>query len=249
MAGLLVLFQKKKNDSNGFGVSAWTTCGPSTILSRRAEQTVLVASSPSFSERPWQPVTHHRPRSRRMLYDSRDTPQTRTRLAASNGNGDMDERNKNVGRTNVSAGSMLDWVGIAVQPIVWISLVSVATTGGGLPAGPFGLLGAVEGLSYLLVVGLAGAAIWGGTRRSFVVGGGRDDDDSSSDSPSSTTVSERLSLATLGLALLVLVKLIADQGCVPNAKPILDYSAYVPVCDAQETPGSFGGGGGGGGGQ
>ena len=130
--------------------------------------------------------------------------------------------------------------------------MSVATTGGGLPAGPFGLLGAVEGLSYLLVVGLAGAAIWGGTRRSFVVGGGRDDDDdddSSSDSPSSTTVSERLSLATLGLALLVLVKLIADQGCVPNAKPILDYSAYVPVCDAQQTPGFFGGGGGGGGGQ
>ena len=31
--------------------------------------------------------------------------------------------------------------GLVANPIVWASLVSVKTTGGGLPAGPFGLLG------------------------------------------------------------------------------------------------------------
>ena len=42
---------------------------------------------------------------------------------------------------------ILGSVGAISQPVVWVSLYFVATTGGGLPAGPFGLLGALEGLS------------------------------------------------------------------------------------------------------
>jgi hypothetical protein len=125
----------------------------------------------------------------------------------------------------LSPGSILGTAGLVVQPIVWISLVSVATTGAGLPAGPFGLIGAIEGLSYVLVVILAGTAA---LREDTVT----------------MPRSQQWSLATLGLALLVLVKLVADQGCIPNAKPILDYSAYVRVCDPQHTPGFFDGGGG-----
>ena len=36
---------------------------------------------------------------------------------------------------------ILGAVGLTAQPVVWFSLYYVATTGAGLPAGPFGLLG------------------------------------------------------------------------------------------------------------
>jgi hypothetical protein len=49
---------------------------------------------------------------------------------------------------------------------------------------------------------------------------------------------ERTSQVTLALALLTLASLVAQQGCVPNAKPLLDYSAYLPICET--TPGIFG---------
>jgi len=105
------------------------------------------------------------------------------------------------------------------QPIVWVSLYSVATTGGGLPEGPYGLIGGIEGLAYLAVVGWAGVGIF-----------------FSSSNPEKSkeetrTISEKISLITIGIGLLVLVNLVLNQGCVPNAKPILDYSAYVNVCD------------------
>lgn len=123
--------------------------------------------------------------------------------------------------------SLLGTVGIACQPIVWISLGFAANTGAGLPAGPFGLLGAVEGLSYLIVVGLVALNI--------LVGGGREEK-----SDASLETAQKLSSFTLLAALLTLLSLVKDQGCVPNAKPILDYSDYLPVCNPEDTPGLFG---------
>lgn len=116
--------------------------------------------------------------------------------------------------------SLLDTIGLISQPIVWISLYSVATTGAGLPAGPFGLLGAVEGIAYLVVVGFVVASI--------------------ARAPSLKLV-ESLSFLTLGAGIFTLCVLVAQQGCVPNAKPILDYSDYLPVCNPEQTPGLFGG--------
>lgn len=46
------------------------------------------------------------------------------------------------------------------NPIMWWSLFTLKTTGCGLPAGPFGLLGAAEGVSYLVVVGFVAAALY-----------------------------------------------------------------------------------------
>jgi hypothetical protein len=48
---------------------------------------------------------------------------------------------------------------LLAQPVVWISLYFVVTTGGGLPAGPFGLLGALEGISYLAVVAIVAVSL------------------------------------------------------------------------------------------
>ena len=119
--------------------------------------------------------------------------------------------------------NLLGSAGVISQPVVWISLYFVATTGGGLPSGPFGILGAVEGLAYLSVVGLVFRRIINPKK-----------------SCGALERAENLSIITLGASLLVLASLIYKQGCIPNAKPLLDYSNYVKVCNAEETPGLFG---------
>ena len=119
---------------------------------------------------------------------------------------------------------LLGSAGVISQPIVWISLYFVATTGGGVPEGPFGIFGAVEGLAYLSVVGLVFRRIINSKKSSGLL-----------------ERAENLSIITLGGSLLVLASLISKQGCIPNAKPLLDYSNYVKVCNTEETPGLFGG--------
>jgi hypothetical protein len=118
------------------------------------------------------------------------------------------------------AKSILETLGLISQPIVWVSLYSVGTTGAGLPSGPFGLVGAVEGLSYVFVLGFAVASLVRTPTLKLV---------------------ESLSWLTLGAGFVILCILVAQEGCVPNAKPLLDYSAYVPVCNPDQTPGLFGG--------
>lgn len=105
------------------------------------------------------------------------------------------------------------------------------TTGGGYPAGPFGLLGLLEGMSYLIVVGFAAAFAW----KNLIV-----DSSDKKDVVSAEDWAERASVISLVLALVVLLSLVVDRGCVPNAKPLLDYSDYLPVCIAEDAPGLFG---------
>ena len=50
-------------------------------------------------------------------------------------------------------------LGLASQPIMWWSLYTLKTTGCGLPAGPFGLIGAAEGVSYLVVIGFIASSL------------------------------------------------------------------------------------------
>merc|ERR1711965_1130890 len=50
-------------------------------------------------------------------------------------------------------------LGLVSQPVMWWSLWTLKTTGCGLPAGPFGLIGAAEGISYLVVIGFVAAAL------------------------------------------------------------------------------------------
>jgi len=116
--------------------------------------------------------------------------------------------------------------GLVAQPIVWASLYSVATTGAGLPAGPGGLLGALVGVSYLVIVGwVAGASV---VRRVPSTVSERNA------STAAAVAAEALSWVSLLAGLVVLARLVADQGCIPNAQPILDYSNYLPVCRSSE---------------
>ena len=130
--------------------------------------------------------------------------------------------------------------GLVAQPVVWTSAYFVATTAGGLPAGPYGLLGALEGVSYLAVLGLVGVS----TYRKATTGAGlgasslREATGAGVLGAGLLGVAEGLSYISLGLALLAALSLVVAKGCVPNAEPLLDYSAYVRVCSSD--PGLFG---------
>ena len=50
--------------------------------------------------------------------------------------------------------SATTYAGLAANPVALASLVSLSSTGCGLPKGPFGLLGAIETLSYLIIAGI-----------------------------------------------------------------------------------------------
>jgi len=119
-----------------------------------------------------------------------------------------------------AGGGVLESVGLVSQPVVWISLYFLGTTGHGLPAGPGGAIGAVEGIAYLVVVVLA--------LLPASIGSNKNEDNV--DGSSLPVDARTLSRITIALGLLVLAGVAAGKGCVPNAKPILDYSAYLPVC-------------------
>lgn len=112
--------------------------------------------------------------------------------------------------------------GLLANPVMWVSLYSVATTGGGLPAGPFGLVGLVEGISYLVVVGFVGAALF----KKMTTGSGL---------PAGPAgllgAAEGLSFLSILAGVGVLALLVGQLNCVPNALPLFDYSDKVNVCD------------------
>ena len=148
-------------------------------------------------------------------------------LAASQkkGSGNVDDGDSDSVKLSPNSSSSLALIGVGVQPIVWISLWSVATTGHGLPEGPFGLVGGIEGIGYLVVVGLA-------FKKVLIRTSDKNDynHEVSGDGTTISNLSETMSLGTLIVAILVVFKLQIDQGCIPNAKPILDYSSFVRVC-------------------
>ena len=113
-------------------------------------------------------------------------------------------------------------IGLAAQPVVWVSLWFVATTGGGLPAGPFGVVGLIEGLSYLTIVGYVGAALVSKVRTGSGLPAG----------PSGLLgAAEGLSFVSVAAGLVVLAVIsLGDAGCVPNALPLADYSERIKVC-------------------
>ena len=129
-----------------------------------------------------------------------------------------DDANATAGDDAINAVAVL---GLAAQPVVWTSLYFVATTGGGLPAGPVGLLGLLEGLSYVAIVGLVGSALL-----------------SRATTPDQSArrgllgLAENLSLFSVAAGFGVLAYIAAGPaGCVPNALPIADYSDFVKVCN------------------
>ena len=111
--------------------------------------------------------------------------------------------------------------GLIANAVMVPSLYSVATTGGGLPAGPFGLLGLLEGVSYLVVVGVVAASLF----KKVTTGSGLP-----AGPGGLLGAAEGLSFLSILAGLAVLATLVTQSACVPNALPLADYSSTVNVC-------------------
>lgn len=102
-------------------------------------------------------------------------------------------------------------LGLASQPVMWWSLYTLKTTGCGLPGGPFGLIGAAEGISYLVVIGFVAAALLSKVTSGKGLPAG----------PGGLLgAAEGLSFLTAVAGLAVLGFQLADYGYVPEAVPV-----------------------------
>ena len=95
--------------------------------------------------------------------------------------------------------------------VVFGSEYVLATTGCGLPAGPLGLFGLAEGLSYLGVVGLVGFSLFKKVKTGSGLPAG----------PGGLLgAAEGLSFLALVAGLVVLVLQVTNYGYIPNAVPM-----------------------------
>ncbi|GKY92295.1 hypothetical protein MPSEU_000200600 [Mayamaea pseudoterrestris] len=106
---------------------------------------------------------------------------------------------------------LLGGAGVLAAAIVLYSEYTLKSTGCGLPAGPAGLFGAAEGVSYLLVVGLAGYSLL----KKFMTGAGLP-----AGPGGILGAAEGLSFLAIAVGLVVLGFQLADYGYVPNAVPM-----------------------------
>jgi len=94
---------------------------------------------------------------------------------------------------------------------VLYSEFTLKTTGCGLPAGPFGLVGAAEGISYLATIGIAGASLATKAKTGSGLPAG----------PAGLLgAAEGLAFLAIVSGFAVLGFQLADYGYIPNAVPI-----------------------------
>jgi len=102
-------------------------------------------------------------------------------------------------------------LGLASQPVFWWSLYTLKTTGCGLPAGPFGLIGAAEGISYLVIIGFVASSLLSKVTSGKGLPAG----------PSGLLgAAEGLSFLSAAAGLAVLGFQLSDYGYLPEAVPV-----------------------------
>jgi hypothetical protein len=106
--------------------------------------------------------------------------------------------------------------GILASMVVLRSEFVLKTTGCGLPAGPFGLVGAIEGISYLGVVATAATAIVAATSKNK----SNNDYDNDNNIGLLRRLAISLSVSAIIFGIFVLVFQIFDYGYIPNAVPM-----------------------------
>ena len=101
--------------------------------------------------------------------------------------------------------------GVFASAVVLYSEFTLKTTGCGLPAGPFGAVGAVEGISYLAVIGIAGASLATKAKTGSGLKAG----------PGGLLgLAEGLAFTAIVVGLVVLAFQFQDYGYLPNAIPV-----------------------------
>ena len=102
-------------------------------------------------------------------------------------------------------------VGTKMSLIMLCSEFVLKTTGCGLPAGPYGLIGAAEGISYLGVTGLAAFSIYSKVKTGSGLPAG----------PKGILgLAEGLSFLAIAVGVGVLLFQVLDYGYIPNAVPV-----------------------------
>jgi hypothetical protein len=111
---------------------------------------------------------------------------------------------------NESDQTLLGVVGTVAGLVTLYSEYTLKTTGCGLPAGPFGLVGGIEGVSYLGVVGFAGVSLYKKLKTGSGLPAG----------PGGLLgAAEGLSFSAILAGVVVLGFQITDYGYIPNAVP------------------------------
>ena len=106
---------------------------------------------------------------------------------------------------------LLGSAGTIASLATFYSEFTLKSTGCGLPAGPFGLFGAVEGISYLGVAGLAGFSLFKKVKTGSGLPAG----------PGGLLgLAEGLSFLAILVGFIVLAFQILDYGYIPNAVPM-----------------------------
>ena len=101
--------------------------------------------------------------------------------------------------------------GVFASAVVLYSEFTLKTTGCGLPAGPFGAVGAIEGISYLAVIGIAGASLATKAKTGSGLKAG----------PGGLLgLAEGLAFTAIVVGLVVLAFQFNDYGYLPNAIPV-----------------------------
>jgi hypothetical protein len=107
--------------------------------------------------------------------------------------------------------SLLGVTGTVAGLVTLYSESVLKTTGCGLPAGPFGLVGAIEGVSYLGIVGIAAYSLYTKIKTGSGLPAG----------PSGLLgAAEGLSYLSIVAGLVVLVFQVLNYGYIPNAVPM-----------------------------
>jgi hypothetical protein len=107
--------------------------------------------------------------------------------------------------------TLLGAAGSVAALVTLYSEFILKTTGCGLPAGPFGLVGAVEGVSYLGIVGLAGLSLYKKVKTGSGLPAG----------PGGLLgAAEGLSFLAILVGLVVVGFQVMDYGYIPNAVPM-----------------------------
>ena len=112
---------------------------------------------------------------------------------------------------SISEQQTLGVLGTVCAIIVFISEYTLASTGCGVPAGPYGLFGLAEGISYLGVVGVAGYSAFTKIRTGSGLPAG----------PAGLLeAAEGLSFLAILVGLIVLFLQVNNYGYIPNAVPM-----------------------------
>ena len=142
--------------------------------------------------------------------------QTPIPLQLANGKSYLWAQGDNEGNTAVLSLSESDQValggvGTTMSLVMLCSEYVLKTTGCGLPAGPFGVIGAVEGISYLGVTALTAFSIFTKVKTGSGLPAG----------PKGILgLAEGLSFLAIVVGIAVLLFQVVDYGYIPNAVPV-----------------------------